>query len=306
MAKLHHRGTLDTSRGSTPEEQLRVISEFLRSCRKPSLLENGCDPLELQPGNYAIEIRGGRLFVEAWSDDTHLSRRILSVQPGKSGILDCTVYRFGGKAGKLSFLDQDRPHASRRVMIGGRQNFAEQFRHMLFREFPRWEITGLSSNSDLQRSFSGLFPRARLTKGRETVAAMACASQADEPTFLTFALIWFDYVRQRSREDERVSLHLFLPNGAGALTAQRLKWLRTEILRTRIFLFNEHGSAGEVDPDDLGNIETRVSAAHPISPAHERFTEAIVGLRSQAGCYVPPRVERSPELALPRHGICAG
>src|SRR5205085_915692 len=108
-----------------------------------------------------------------------------------------------------------------RVTLGTRQSFAEQFRHMLFRAFPRWEITSLSSNSDLQRSFSGLFPRARLTKAGETIAAMACPSGCVEPAFLTFALIWYDHVRRTARQNSRVSLQLFLPETNGALTAQR-------------------------------------------------------------------------------------
>ena len=203
------------------------------------------------------------------------------MQPGKSGILDCVAHHFGGKPGKLTFLDLDRPQANRRVMLGGRQSFGQEFRQMLFRAFPRWEIATLATTSDLRRSFSGLFPRARLKRGRETIAAVACPSAVDEPSFLTLALIWFDHVRHSSGKDTRVSLQLFLPEGAGALTAQRLKWLRTEILRTRVFLFNEHGSAGEVDPDDLGNIETRVSAALPLAAGHQVFSEAVVALRSQ-------------------------
>ncbi len=232
---------------------------------------------------------------------SHLCRRILSVQTGKNGILDCAAHHFGGKPGRLSLLDLDRPQATRRMIVGGRQNFAEQFRQMLFRAFPRWEVTTLSSNSDLRRSFSGIFPRARLTKGRETVAAVACPSPQDEAAFLTFALIWFDYVRQTARKDGRVSLQLFLPEGAGALTAQRLNWLRTEVLGTRIFLFNEHGSAGEVDAKDLGNIETRVSAAYPVPAAHERFAEAIVALRSQPD--VICHSELSGALSLRFRGI---
>ncbi len=281
MAKLHHRGTLDASQPSAPEEQLRLIAEFIASCRKPAVIDGGSAPVELQSGKYTIEVRSGRLSIEAWSDETHFCRRIVSVQPGKSGVLDCVAHHFGGRPGKLSFLDLDRPQANRRVMLGERQSFAEDFRQMLFRAFPRWEIATLTSTSDLQRSFSGLFPRARLKRGRETVAALACPSEIDEPAFLTFALIWFDYIRQSSPKETRVSLHLFLPAGAGALTAQRLKWLRIEVLKTRLFLFNEHGSAGEVDPEDLGNIETRVSAASPLPAAHENFSQAIVALRSQ-------------------------
>jgi hypothetical protein len=265
------------------------------------VLEPGNEPFELRDGNYAVEIRSARLFIEAWSDDKQFCRRILSVGGPKGGILDCAAHRFGGRPGKLSFLDLDRPQAGRRVMLGGRQNFAEQFRHMLFRAFPRWEITSLSSSSDLQRSFSGLFPRARLARGQGIVAAIACPSEADEPAFLTFALIWFDYVRRASRKNSPVSLQLFLPEGTGALTAQRLKWLRTEILQTRIFLFNEHGSAGEVDAEDLGNIETRVSAAYPVPAANERFAEAIVALRSQAD--VSCHTELSGALSLRFRGI---
>jgi hypothetical protein len=265
------------------------------------VLEGGDIPLELRDGNYTIEIRSGKLFVEAWSDDAQFCRRVLSVGAGKSGILDCVTHRFGNKPGKLSFLDLDRPQVSRRVMLGQRENFAEQFRHMLFRAFPQWEITSLSINSDLQRSFSGLFPRARLARGRQTVAALACPSAADEPAFLTFALIWFDHVRRATRNNSPVSLQLFLPEGTGALTAQRLKWLRTEILHTRIFLFNEHGSAGEIDADDLGNIETRVSAASSVSSVHEPFLEAIARLRSQSE--VSCHTELSGALSLRFRGI---
>jgi len=265
------------------------------------VIESGSNALELQDGSYAVEIRSGRLFIETWSNEARFCRRILTVEPGKGGILDCTSHRFGGKPGKLSFLDLDRAQANRRVIIGERQSFAERFRQMLFRVCPRWEIATLATNSDLQRSFSGLFPRARLVKSRETIAAVACQSDADEPALLTFALIWFDHVRHTARRDGPVSLHLYLPEGTGALTAQRLKWLRMEILRTRIFLFNEHGSAGEVDPDDLGNIETRVSAAHPVPAGHERFAEALVTLRSQPD--VSCHTELSGALSVRFRGI---
>ena len=265
------------------------------------MVESGSKPLELHGESYALEIRSGRLFIETWTDEARLCRRILSVQPGKSGILDCATHRFGGKPGKLTFLDLDRPQANRRVIVSERQSFAERFRQMLFHVCPRWEVAALATNSDLQRSFSGLFPRARLVKGRETIAAVACPAEADEPALLTFALIWFDHVRQTTRRDGPVSLQLFLPERSGALTAQRLKWLRTEALRTRIFLFNEHGSAGEVDPDDLGNIETRVSVAGPIAPAHERFSEALVAVRSQPD--VSCHTELSGALSLRFRGI---
>ena len=62
--------------------------------------------------------------------------------------------------------------------------------------------------------------------------------------------------------NEHTSLCLFLGEDAGALTAHRLRWLTSETLRPRLFRFNAHGSAGEVDPRDLGNLDTRVAARY--------------------------------------------
>jgi hypothetical protein len=53
--------------------------------------------------------------------------------------------------------------------------------------------------------------------------------------------------------------------------------LASETLRPRLFRFNEHGSAGEVDPQDLGNLDTRVAAP-----------------------YAPPRLTRDLEELLSR------
>ena len=226
------------------------------------MLEEGAELIRLTGGEYSIEIRAGRLWVEAWSEAASFSRRILSVDSRKPGVLDCSIHRFGGEPGKLSFLDLHRPQTSYRTISGERRNFSEQFRRMLFRQFPGWTIAGLSCGMDLQRSFSPVFPRAKLTKGQEVIAALACPRASDEPELLTFALLWFHHLRAGQKPEARISLCLFLPDGAGPLTAHRLRWLRSHALRARIFRFNEHGSAGEVDPQDLGNLQTEVSARY--------------------------------------------
>lgn len=134
---------------------------------------------------------------------------------------------------------------------------------MLFRQFPAWEISTLTCSMDLRRSFSALYPRAWLVRGNRHLAALACPNVEDEPGLLTAALIWHDYVRSRAPQHSETSLSLFLPETAGNLTAQRLRWLTGGGLHqqtaARLFRFNVHGSAGEVDRDDLGNLETRVN-----------------------------------------------
>ena len=107
------------------------------------------------------------------------------------------------------------------------------------------------------------------------IAAMACPGPNDEPELLTFALLWFAHLRAGRKPEMRISLCLFLPDGAGNLTAHRLRWLRSDALRPRLFRFNEHGSAGEVDPQDLGNLQTEVSARY-VSPRIDPEVQALL------------------------------
>jgi hypothetical protein len=262
---------------AAPELLLEQIESFLRRCRRPAALEYGDNLLALLPGFYALEIRSGRLSVEIWDETRTVSRRILGIERAGTGVLDCTAQKFGGTSVRFSFLDLDLPQSAHRKTCGTRQNFAERFRRMLARQFPGWEIASLSSSLDLQHSFSSVFPRARLTRGNQSIAAMASAGPAEEADLLTFALLWYDHVRARSRENEHTSLCLFLREDAGTLTAHRLRWLASDTLRPRLFRFNEHGSAGEVDPRDLGNLDTRVAARY----APPRLTREFEGLLSR-------------------------
>ena len=281
MANLYHKNTRRLAQPSEPTTQLVAITEFLKNCRSPALLEYGEPAVNLNPGEYALEIRSGRLFIEAWAETRSLSRHVLTIERQAPGILDCTVQRFGGKAGKLSLLDLDRPQTAHKAQCGERQNFAEQFRRMLFRQFPGWSLPALSCGMDLQRSFSSVFPRAALRRGNQQIAVLACGSAADESALLTYALIWHDHLEAHSRPGTQTSLALFLPDRCGNLTAHRLKWLNGRALNAMLFRYNSHGSAGEVDPADLGNLQTRVGArsrgrhARLMSPAVQASERAL-------------------------------
>jgi hypothetical protein len=82
------------------------------------VLELGERELPLRPGCFAVEIRGGRLWLEVWEESSQLSRRILAIEESKPGLLDCSIQRFGNKPGRLSILDLDRPGASHRSLPG--------------------------------------------------------------------------------------------------------------------------------------------------------------------------------------------
>lgn len=269
---------------------LTAITTFLSICRRPAALEYGEEPFALRPGEYALEIRTGKLWLEAWNETRGLSRRILAIDRTATGILDCSIQRFGGKTGKLTILDLERPQTLHRALRGVRDGFAEQFRRMLSRQFPAWEISFLSSSLDLRRSFSSVFPRAWLRQGNRQIAALACPSADNERDLLSFALIWHDYVRSQSKPGVHTALGVFLPESSGKLTAQRLRRLTGRSLDSKLFLFNQHGSAGEVDVRDLGNVETQVASRCKPPQLDGTLTELLSKLNQIPG------VGYSPEL----------
>jgi hypothetical protein len=275
VTKLYDKGTAKPSQAVEPDALLAAIEGFLSKCRSPAVIEYGEEINRLTPGQYTLELRAGRVWIELWCETRSISRRILAIERQAIGVLECAVHRFGGKSGKLSFLDLDRPQSAHKALCGTRQNFSEQFRRMLSRQFPGWDIATLSSGMDLQRSFSPVFPRARVTRGNQQVAALACPDIQDESAMLTFALIWHNHLRARARQGPHISMCLFLPDTAGCLTAHRLRWLTPNMLETRLFRFNAHGSAGEVDARDLGNLQTGVSP-HYVQPCLSAHVTALL------------------------------
>jgi hypothetical protein len=269
-----------------PEILLAAIEAFLATCRRPAALEYGENPIPLVVGCFALEIRSGRLSIEIWDESRSVSRRILSVERHSTGVLDCSIQKFAGKPSRLTFLDLDKPQTVHRTRMGHRLNFAEQFRRMLQRQFPGWEIETLSSALDLQHSFSSVFPRAKLTRGKHVVAAMACPEPDEEPALLTFALIWHHHLQTRRRTQGQTSLCLFFPETAGNLTAHRLRWLSREMLSPRLFRFNAHGSAGEIDAQDLGNLQTRLASFYVAPQLSEEMQELLKELEAfvEVGC----------------------
>lgn len=265
------------------------------------MLEHGDELMPLASDNYTLELRAGRLWLEISGERRSLSRRILTIDRHAPGVLDCTVQLFGGKTGTLAFLDLDRPQTACRTLRGERLSFAERFRRMLQRQFPAWEVEMLSTGMDLQHSLSPRFPRAKLSRGLQTITAIGCPTAEQEGDLLTAALVWHDRVRSRAAPNVTIPLCFFLPDNAGTLTAHRLRCLRTALLAPRMFRYNAHGSAGEVDPADLGNLETSVSAYHGATPLSQEFSILLSRLTSIDG--ISLITELSGALSIRCRGI---
>src|SRR5215471_3102516 len=89
------------------EENLAAIEAFLKSCRQPALLEPGEELIPLTD-NYAIDMRGQRLTLQAWDRTRNLARRVTRLKPPANGKLELTIERFAKREGQLFLIDLGR------------------------------------------------------------------------------------------------------------------------------------------------------------------------------------------------------
>ncbi len=178
--------------GRCAGEARAAIEEFLARSREPALLEPGEELLPISADNFLLEVRGGRLTLQAWDRARNLTRRVLDVQEVSAGRLELTVERFARRLGQVFLLDMARRAGADLGRRGARLVFRERFRLFLRRQFTQWNLAELSAEPNLEHSLSPAFPRAFLRYGQHGWAALACPPEGDASAALSFALIWLD------------------------------------------------------------------------------------------------------------------
>jgi hypothetical protein len=239
------------------------VETFLAGCRQPALLEPGETPLPLRPEHYALTARASGLLLEAWDDVRTLARRITASHEQRPSRLTLVVEKFGGRAGFITLLDLDRPQAAATLQRSTREVLREHLRRWLARQCAGWRIVELTTGPDLQHTLSPSCPRAFVVKGDSRWAALAAPPQHAD-TALTNGLIWLDYLRRREAPTPVQGLILFLPCGQETNTLLRLRHLH---VKTRLFRYDDSGFEAPIDPDDHGNLFTRLEPWQESLPA---------------------------------------
>jgi len=263
------------------------IEAFLENSRQPALLEPGEEMLALTPGNYALDIRGQRLTLQAWDRTRNLTRRVTGIKQSTAARMELAVERFPRRQGQLFLLDLGRRAGAGLGRRSGRLVFRERFRLFLRRQFPEWNLAELSAEPNLEFSLSPAFPRALLRHGQHAWAAIACPPEGDAAAMLAFGLIWLSYLRARERRLTVEGLALYLPTGSERSTALRLLCLDPAAARFELFTYSEEDFIAGVDPRDHGNLDTRLEPCRRPEPNQTEAWRAIAAL---------PGVER-----IPRH-----
>ena len=263
------------------------IRGFIAACAQPVLLEPGEAPIPIADNSHALEHKNGRLTIEVWDERHNLLRRVTGIRSRRPGRLELDIRRLGNKRGKLLLLDQRRPSAEAVCRQGGRRRFREQFRRFLSRQFPGWRIARITTEPDLEHTLSPLYPRALLHRGVGAWAAIGAPADASlSDTALAFGLIWLDYLRTREPRRAVEGLILFLPAGSQHTTCLRLRLLDRKAAAFRVYVYTPDGSESLIDPEDFGNLDTRLarcdSPSEQEAPPFAATLGAISGLQRVA------------------------
>jgi hypothetical protein len=236
-----------------------AIDSFVRSARQPALLEPGEPLLPFTPETFHFEQQPNHVLLQAWDDTRNIVRRVIGVREQSRGKLSLTVRKFANREGELILVDLAAPSKREWTRRGEKLLFRERFRQFLQREFLDWEIASLSADPDLQHSLSPTFPRAFLKQGRRALAAIAAPPDEGDPSaILTFALIWFAYLRLREPRLTLEALIILLPRGHEHPTTLRIPHLSG--IRIEVFTYCENDRATHLDPSDYGNLDTSLDA----------------------------------------------
>ncbi|HWB83607.1 MAG TPA: hypothetical protein VG675_05680 [Bryobacteraceae bacterium] len=277
-------------------EQLRsTIESFLSSARQPALLEPGEELLPLTAENFALDLRGSRLTLQAWDQTRNFTRRVTAIKGESAGRLEIVVERFARRPGQLFLLDLARRAGADLGRRSTRLVFRERFRLFLKRQFPEWTLAELSTEPDLEHSLSPAFPRAMLRHGQHAWAAIACPPEGDDAAVLTFGLVWLTYLRSRHQDVTVEGLAVYVPEGRERTCSLRLLCLNPAAARFELFAYNDDDFISGIDPRDHGNLATRLEPCRRPGPLYDAAWQRITRL---PGVEQVPRHDGSVSLRV--------
>lgn len=277
---------------------LATIQGFIETARLPAILEPGEQTFPLKPDNHAISTVGTRVQIHVWDETRNLVRRAVHAKPLKPGLLEVKVERWGQPPSRIVLTDLARVQSIPRERTMVRQVFQEQFRRMLGREFPGWQVERVSSGQYLECSLSAVFPRALLRLGSTGWAAIGAPETGNPDGALTYGLIWLDYLRRQEQRLTMQGLVVLAPEDRHHSLALRMRHLDTQTAQFGLYLYTSEGACWQANLADTGNLETvlnrpgQLAAPPPPRGSHpELHLEAAVRADLRA---LHPALEPSP------------
>jgi len=291
-----------------PDLLARALQEFLSEARSGVVMEDGQVLFDLESAQYSVSSKKDRCLLHLWSQERNLVRNVLDAE-SKNGILTLTVRRFAQARPVKMEICRDRDRRTPTLQKAARSRYARLLERVLRREAPGWALdkARLSTSMDLERSFSPVYARGLLRKGRSAFAVMGVnqqETQAAVDALLTFGLLWLQACREREAGRMVVEgLRLYVPPKSAATLRIRMAHLDHSAAKFQLYELDERDeSADQIDHSDHGNIQTRLVRCPDATQVRSRFAATINKVLS-----LTPQAEVaiiSPtELSFRLHGL---
>jgi hypothetical protein len=292
----------------TPDLLARSLQEFLAASRSAVVLEDGQELFDLETAQYSLSSEKDRCLLHLWSPERNVVRHVLDAEL-KNGTLMLTARRFGQARPIKMEICRDRDRRPPSAQKAARSRYARLLERALRRDMPGWALdkSKLSTSMDLERSFSPVYARGLLRKGRSAFAVMGVnqqETQASVDATLTFGLLWLDACREREAGRTMVEgLRLYVPPKTSSTIQIRLAHLNHAAAKFQLFEFDERDeSSTQIDLSDHGNIQTRLVRLPDAAQVRARFAATVskvMGLAPQTEI----TVVSATELSLRLHGL---
>src|SRR3954462_562235 len=272
----------------TPDLLARSLQEFLAASRNAVVLEDGEVLFDLETAQYALSSEKDRCLLHLWSAERNVVRHVLDVEL-KNGTLTLTARRFGHARPLKMEVCRDRDRRPPTAQKAARSRYARVLERALRRDMPGWTLdkSRLSTSMDLERSFSPVYARGVVRKGRSAFAVLGVnrqETQASVDAALTFGLLWLDACREREAGRSLIEgLRLYVPPKTSATIQIRLAHLNYEAAKFQLVEFDERDeSSTQIDLADHGNIQTRLVRLPDAAQIRSRFEATLNKMMAMA------------------------
>jgi hypothetical protein len=290
----------------TPDLLARSLEEFLSQSRHGIVVEEGEIIFDLDSARFSISAERGRCLLHMWSAERNIVREITDSEC-RNGVLRLAVRKFAQSRTHQLQICRERDQRTPAARKTARNHYARMLERVLEREFPDWKASKLSTSMDLERSFSPVYARGLLRKGRSGLAVFGVNQQENQAAIdaaLTFALLWLQDCRLREAGRSTVEgVRLFVPSGKSATLRLRMAHLNANAARFELFESQQaNDSIEQKEIAKSSDLESHLQRRPDANLAHTQFADLIAKVKAAAPA--AETVVSSPaELAFRLNGL---
>ena len=232
------------------------LQEFVAS-GAVEVRENGGRVAPFSGMSWEVRGAGEKPLLHLWSEQFHLTRRVLAITDHSDQRLALAVERFGRtKPDRLEFIRKDFERSAREL---SREEFRDRLARLLAEQFPSETLESLTVSPDLEHSLSGNYARGLLRHGSDRIALLAVPDGETSDTAdnsLTFALLWLARARLANHRGTIQTLRILLPQNASRTVTHRLAALDDQCV-VEVYERNPVLETLEkIDPRRVANLDT--------------------------------------------------